>query len=70
MTSHVFGLLKASLEKDQGVLDEVEGGEWLCSEEGARWVLESTDRVGEVLAGGKTSFAGPPGEDGEVRAKL
>ena len=77
VTSHVFGLKKALLEKAQGVLEEIGGGdaaEWLCGDEGATWVLESADRIGEVVAGGRTSFAGPPGEEGggeePVKAKL
>ncbi|OXG72865.1 hypothetical protein C348_06227 [Cryptococcus neoformans Gb118] len=60
VTSHVFGLKKAGLE--EGVPNELEGGEWLCSDEGATWVLESTDEVSEAVTGGKVTFAGPPGQ--------
>ncbi|WWD15582.1 hypothetical protein CI109_100004 [Kwoniella shandongensis] len=64
VTSHVFGLKKAGLEAS--FVKEVEGGEWLTSDEGAQWVVESTDKVSEIIAGGKTTFAGAP----EVQAKL
>ncbi|KAK8843937.1 hypothetical protein IAR55_006729 [Kwoniella newhampshirensis] len=64
VTSHVFGLRKAGAEQD--AMQKLQGGEWLCSDEGAQWVLESTDKVSEVVAGGKTTFAGPS----EVQAKL
>ncbi|OCF54407.1 hypothetical protein L486_07955 [Kwoniella mangroviensis CBS 10435] len=57
LTSHVFGLKKARLEEEAP--REIAGGEWLCSDEGATWVLESTDRVGEVVTGGRVTFGGP-----------
>ncbi|WVQ84526.1 hypothetical protein IAT38_006680 [Cryptococcus sp. DSM 104549] len=60
VTSHIFGLKKAGAEA--GAVEELGGGEWLVSDEGAQWVLESTDRISEVVAGGKTTFAGPAGE--------
>nr|KIR84662.1 hypothetical protein I308_04836 [Cryptococcus tetragattii IND107] len=60
VTSHVFGLKKAGLE--EGAPHELEGGEWLCSDEGAIWVLESTDNISESVTGGKVTFAGPPGQ--------
>ncbi|WWC64301.1 uncharacterized protein I303_106911 [Kwoniella dejecticola CBS 10117] len=60
LTSHVFGLKKAGIE--EGAPQEIEGGEWLCSDEGATWVIESTDRVSEVVTGGQVTFGGPPGQ--------
>lgn len=60
VTSHVFGLKKAGLE--DGAPHELESGEWLCSDEGAIWVLESTDNISESVTGGKVTFAGPPGQ--------
>lgn len=64
VTSHVFGLLKAGEDgsaKAEG--EEVQGSEWLTSEEGARWVVEQTDRIVEARTSGTgSSFA--------TRAKL
>lgn len=65
--SHVFGLRKAFEDgsyKADGE-DEVEGGEWLASNEGSTWLLQSVDRIVEAIGGGMgTSFA--PG----LKAKL
>ncbi|WRT68801.1 uncharacterized protein IL334_005781 [Kwoniella shivajii] len=58
LTSHVYGLRKAGLEA--GVPESVECGDWLCSDAGATWVIESTDKVSEAITGGKATFAGPP----------
>lgn len=67
LTSHVFGLKKALLDGGggEGEKGQVKGEEWLTSDEGVEWVLDSTDKISEVVAG-RTSFAGPVGE----RAKL
>ncbi|GAA6004004.1 hypothetical protein JCM10207_006507 [Rhodosporidiobolus poonsookiae] len=54
VTSHVFGLLKAGKE-ELAEEEKVAGGEWLTSEEGARWVVEQVDRLVEAV----TSGAGP-----------
>lgn len=60
VTSHVFGLRKAYEDesfKGKGEF-EVQGGEWLASEEGNVWLLEAVDRIVEALGEGKgTSFA-------------
>lgn len=60
VTSHVFGLRKAFADgsyKAEGEI-EVKGGEWLASDEGNVWLLESVDRIVEALGEGKgTSFA-------------
>lgn len=61
VTSHVFGLKKGLLP-DGGASQEsgLEGQEWLGSDEGVKWVLESTDEIAQVVVGsGETSFAGP-----------
>lgn len=67
VTSHVFGLRKAFEDgtyKAQGE-DEIEGGQWLASDEGNMWILESVDKVVEAIGSGKgTTFA--PG----IRSKL
>ncbi|KAI1851540.1 hypothetical protein JX265_012378 [Neoarthrinium moseri] len=67
VVSHVFGLRKAYEYGDahaQGE-EEVQGGEWLASDEGNLWLLEHIDRLTEAIGGGAgTSFA--PG----LRSKL
>lgn len=51
VTSHVFGLRKAAEENLEG--DElVQGGDFLTSEEGAKWVIEQVDRFVQVVAHG------------------
>lgn len=52
LTSHIFGLKKAPHSR------EVPGEGWLTSDQGVEWVLDSTDKLSEVVAG-RTSFAGP-----------
>ncbi|WVQ73745.1 hypothetical protein IAR50_003325 [Cryptococcus sp. DSM 104548] len=65
LTSHVFGLKKSLLEGGGAEGEEaLQGQEWLTSDEGVRWVLESTDEISQVLTEGRASFAGP------VKAKL
>lgn len=71
MLSHVYGLKKAAMEEGgaKGVKeewDDVGGAEWLTSDEGAEWVLESTDEIAEAVGQGRISYAGR----GSVRAKL
>ncbi|CEQ40681.1 SPOSA6832_02322, partial [Sporobolomyces salmonicolor] len=64
VTSHVFGLRKA-LEPGSGAHEEedrVDGAEWLTSDEGCAWVIEQVDRIVEVVAAGRSTFA--------TRAKL
>ncbi|RMZ91340.1 hypothetical protein DV736_g1423, partial [Chaetothyriales sp. CBS 134916] len=61
--SHVFGLKKAY--EDGTAEDDVEGGEWLASDEGIRWILEIVDSIVEAIGGGQTSFA-----PGFIKAKL
>lgn len=67
LTSHVFGLKKALLEGGGGEGEKglVKGEEWLTDDAGVEWVLDSTDKISEVVAG-RTSFAGPVGD----KAKL
>ncbi|KZW03921.1 hypothetical protein EXIGLDRAFT_600231 [Exidia glandulosa HHB12029] len=55
LVSHVFGLLKA-----RGWPGETEEDKWLTSDEGAEWVLRTTDRITELVRGG----------DVDIRAKL
>jgi len=58
--SHVFGLRKAYEDgsyKADGEF-EVEGGQWLATDEGNVWLLKSVDSIVEALSEGKgTSFA-------------
>ncbi|KAI1809571.1 hypothetical protein GGS20DRAFT_571357 [Poronia punctata] len=67
VVSHVFGLRKAYEHGDAHAEGEqpVEGGEWLASDEGNLWLLESVDKLVHAIGGGEgTTFA--PG----IRAKL
>jgi hypothetical protein len=58
--SHVFGLRKA-YEDGTATADceeEIEGGQWLASDEGSIWLLEIVDRTVEGISEGSgTSFA-------------
>jgi len=59
--SHVFGLRKAYEDdsfKAQGEF-EVQGGEWLASDEGNIWILEAVDRIVEALGEGRGSSFAP-----------
>ena len=61
VTSHLFGLRKAYEDgtyKAPGEF-EVEGGTWLASDEGNIWLLESIDRIVEVLGEGRGSSFAP-----------
>ncbi|KAK7958062.1 hypothetical protein PG988_012910 [Apiospora saccharicola] len=68
VVSHIFGLRKAYEQGDARAAGEVEvqGGEWLASDEGNLWLLEHVDRLVEAIggAGQGTTFA--PG----IKAKL
>lgn len=66
--SHVFGLRKAFEDgsaRSEGE-EEVEGGEWLASDEGSIWLLDVVDRIVEAIGSGRgTTFA-----PGFIKAKL
>ncbi|GAA5941527.1 Pxp2p [Sporobolomyces koalae] len=75
VTSHVFGLRKSlerqpsrtdqsktTIRKGEEEEEEVQGQDWLASEQGCEWVLEQVDRIVEVVAGSQSTFA--------TRAKL
>ncbi|KAF2963042.1 hypothetical protein GQX73_g10530 [Xylaria multiplex] len=67
VTSHVFGLRKAYENGDARAEGEqpVEGGEWLASDDGNLWLLESVDKLVHAIGSGEgTTFA--PG----IRPKL
>lgn len=52
VTSHVFGLRKAGEKGSGAELEEkVEGGEWLTTEEGAKWVIEQVDALVQFVQG-------------------
>ncbi|KAG8994838.1 hypothetical protein FRB95_007450 [Tulasnella sp. JGI-2019a] len=53
LTSHVLGLLKAANEGGPQTLHE----RWLSSEEGVEWVIESVDRVCDVVSPPSTNMA-------------
>ncbi|TRX93552.1 hypothetical protein FHL15_005524 [Xylaria flabelliformis] len=67
VVSHVFGLRKAYEHGDAHAEGEhpVEGGEWLATDDGSLWLLESVDKLVHAISGGEgTTFA--PG----IRPKL
>ncbi|EED14319.1 conserved mitochondrial protein [Talaromyces stipitatus ATCC 10500] len=51
--SHVFGLRKAF--EDGSAESDIQGGEWLASDEGSIWLIGVVDRIVESIGGG-TSF--------------
>lgn len=57
MLSHVFGLRKAfedgSWRAEGELREQGEGGEWLASDEGNVWLLESVDRIVRALGEGE-----------------
>jgi hypothetical protein len=68
VTSHVFGLRKAyddGSARAEGE-SEVEGGEWLASDEGNMWLLKSVDAIVEALGEGQGSTFAP----GMMKSKL
>ncbi|WVQ96925.1 hypothetical protein IAU59_004033 [Kwoniella sp. CBS 9459] len=67
LTSHVFGLKKSLLEGGGAEGESgLQGQEWLTSDEGVQWILESTDDISGVVGEGRSTFAGPT----DVKAKL
>lgn len=56
--SHVFGLRKAIEDGSYKKGGEVEGAEWLATDEGSEWVLKTVDSISKALGGG--NFAGEP----------
>ncbi|OTB03885.1 hypothetical protein M426DRAFT_321373 [Hypoxylon sp. CI-4A] len=60
VVSHIFGLRKAYDNGDAHAEGEepVEGGSWLATEDGNIWILESIDKLVDVISNGEgTSFA-------------
>ncbi|EHY56047.1 hypothetical protein HRR83_006574 [Exophiala dermatitidis] len=67
VTSHVFGLRKAF--QDGSAEKDVEGGDWLATDEGNQWILHVVDEIVQALSQGRGStFA--PGIGGDLKAKL
>ncbi|KAI0438625.1 hypothetical protein F4803DRAFT_565152 [Xylaria telfairii] len=67
VVSHLFGLRKAYEQGDARAEGQhpVEGGEWLATDDGNVWLLESVDKLVHAIGGGEgTTFA--PG----IRPKL
>lgn len=64
--SHVFGLRKAFEDGSANQEDAVEGGEWLASNEGSTWLLETTDKIVEAISGRDNATTFAPG----YKAKL
>ena len=68
VTSHLFGLRKAF--QDGSAETDVEGGEWLATDEGNQWILNSIDEIVQALGEGRgTTFAPGMGND-KLKAKL
>ena len=65
--SHIFGLRKAYADGTHQAAGEevVDGGEWLASDEGSTWLLESIDSIVRAISGGKGTTFAP-----RLRAKL
>jgi len=52
LTSHVYGLLKArNYEADRAAAGTDEGEEWLSTPEGATWVIDTVDKLMDVVNG-------------------
>jgi hypothetical protein len=64
--SHVFGLRKAFEDGSAESEEEVQGGKWLASEEGSRWLLESVDEIVGAIGGREGNTFAP----GFIKAKL
>ncbi|KAF3385721.1 Dol-P-Man:Man [Talaromyces pinophilus] len=64
--SHVFGLRKAFEDGTAESDAEIQGGEWLASDEGSIWLIGVVDQIVETIGGaqGGTSFA--PGLRGKL----
>lgn len=61
VASHIYGLKNSALPGSGAEGEEkIQGSEFLTTDQGAMWVLGEVDRIVEVVAGGETSFAGPP----------
>jgi len=59
VTSHVFGLRKAFEDGSAEAEGEGEGQQWLASDEGNVWLLESVDSIVEALGEGRGSSYAP-----------
>lgn len=56
VVSHVFGLRKAF---DDGTADDVEGGQWLATDEGNQWILKTVDGIVQTIGEGQGSSFAP-----------
>lgn len=65
--SHVFGLRKG-LEDGTYKADnqeDIQGAEWLASNEGSEWILKSVDTITEAIGGAaRSNFA--PGRESKL----
>lgn len=68
VTSHVFGLRKAF--QDGSAEQDVEGGEWLATDEGNQWILNSIDEIVQALGEGRGSTFAPGMGADKLKAKL
>jgi hypothetical protein len=68
VTSHIFGLRKAF--QDGSAEKDIQGAEWLATDEGNQWILNVIDELVQALGEGRgTTFAPGMGSD-KVKAKL
>ncbi|WWC91428.1 uncharacterized protein L201_006374 [Kwoniella dendrophila CBS 6074] len=73
LLSHVFGLKKAQLtlnppsnKEGSNEIDKIAQEEnWLCTDQGVTWILESADKLSQVVTNGEITFGGSPGLDSE-----
>jgi hypothetical protein len=49
VTSHVFGLKKSLLEGGGGDGRVIQGQDWLTSDDGVQWLIESVDELAMTL---------------------
>ncbi|KEF52780.1 uncharacterized protein A1O9_11197 [Exophiala aquamarina CBS 119918] len=69
VVSHCFGLRKAF--EDGSAEKDVEGGEWLATDEGNQWILNAVDEIVQALSeGAGTTFAPGYKAADTPRAKL
>jgi hypothetical protein len=60
VTSHVFGLRKALSDGTwEDDVQNLEGAQWLASDEGGTWILESIDTIVEAIGQGQGSTFAP-----------
>lgn len=62
MTSHVWGLMKASKSLDSKA-EGHKGRQWLTTEEGAEWIIKAVDGICEVVEGSEEGDREPSSQE-------